>query len=169
MKKLLIVALLPLLFIACAKEEDINPQFRTPTCEDTADDGKFEAFTQPETAQFLKYYNMIADTELTAAAPWTYITGHQLFNRSIQYEPFMVYKIKQPVQFFMYMPLKTQQEQYYSWTRKSLDTSKTDTINIYNVRLLNLQPGCYRMYYVFSDTDTGVVYTKGHYDIEIKQ
>jgi hypothetical protein len=168
MKKLLITALLPLLFVACAKEEDINPQFRTPSCEDTTDDGKFESYTQSETAQFLKYYQVIADTEYTAFAPSTYISGHQLFNSGIDYAPYFVYKIKQPVQFFMYMPLKTQQEQYYSWTRTSLDTSKTDTINIYNVRLLNLQPGCYRLYYVFSDTDTGTVYTKGHYDLQIK-
>jgi len=80
----------------------------------------------------------------------------------------MVYRINRPVKMFAFMPLKTQQEQYYSWVQTPVDSSKNDTINLYNVRNLALQTGCYRVYYVVSDTDTGTVFTKGHYDIEIK-
>jgi hypothetical protein len=169
MKKILITALLPLLFFACAKEEDVNPGFRTPSCEDTTDDGKFEKYTQSEIAQFLDRYTFVPDVESDTVISYKYMTSRELFNNSIIYDPTFIYKLKRPAQLFMYMPLKTQQEQYYSWTRRSLDTSVIDTINIYHARLQSLQPGCYRLYYVFSDTDTGTVYTKGHYDIQIKQ
>jgi hypothetical protein len=168
MKKLLIVALLPLLFYACAKEDDTNPGFREPSCEDTTDDGLFEKYTLSEEVQFLKDYKVIPEVESDTIIRYKYISSRELFNRSIIYDPIFVYKLKRPAQLFIYMPLKTQQEQYYSWSRRSTDTSMIDTINLYNARLQALQPGCYRLYYIFSDTDTGTVYTKGHYDIQIK-
>lgn len=168
MKKILIATALPFLLFACAKEDDVNPGFREPTCEDTTDDGQFENFTLPERSQLLGKYLSIPETEDEGVIAYKYMTSRELFNNSIIYDPSFIYKLNKPAQLFVYMPLKTQQQQYYSWTRQSLDTSKIDTINIYNARLQSLQPGCYRLYYVFSDTDTGTVYTKGHYDIQIK-
>ena len=172
MKRVLIAALLPLLFFACAKEDETNPAFREPSCADTTDDGHFEKYTLPEQVQFLKYFKWVADTEWHGYIRYNYINGHVLYNRNLDYNPILVYRPENghKVKFFGYIPLKTQQEQYYSWVNESSDSSRNDTINIYQLRELNpqLQPGCYRLYYIFAEADSTIVYSKGHYDFEIK-
>lgn len=168
MKKLFLIALLPILVAACAKQDDNNPSFRTPTCSDTTDDGIFENYSNSEAAQFLKYYKNIPATPDTTVLKFLQISSHTLYNKAILYDPYIYYKVNRPTLCFVYLPLQTQQQEYYSWVQTVSDTSQVDTIAVYNARLLNLQRGCYRLYYVFSDTDTGTVFNKGHYDIEIK-
>lgn len=170
MKRLFIAAVLPVLFFSCAKEEVTNPAFRAPSCEDTTDDGRFEAFTMPESTQFLSSFKNIPDQEVPGVIRYQFLNNRTLYNNGVDYSPYMVYRINQPVLFFAYMPFKNQQEKYYSWLQTSADTSRNDTINLYNLRKLQpqLQPGCYRIYYVFSDSDTTTVLSKGHYDIEVK-
>src|SRR5690606_41826148 len=101
---------------------------------------------------------------------YQFVNSRTLYNTGIDYSPYMVYRIDQPVRFFAYMPYRNQAETYYSWVRASTDTSKNDTVNFYNIRKLEprLQPGCYRIYYVFSNLDSTTVLSKGHYDIEVK-
>lgn len=166
MKKILIAALLPVLFFSCAKEEDTNVQFRTPTCADTTDDGRFEEYTSSEKAELLKYYKSIPDAEDTSAIAYTKMTSHVLYNNAVIYDPVFVYKQKKTTQLFVYMPYEL--EKYYSWTNTSTDTTDSLNIAIYNVRLQHFSPGCYRLYYIFSEPNYGKIYTKGHYDIEIK-
>ena len=170
MKRILLAAILPVLFIACAKEDDVNPSFRTPTCTDTTDDGKFEAYTLPEQTEFLRWFRTVPETEDTTAIRYHYLNARILYNRGVDFNPYLVYRTNRPITFFGYLPLQTQAGQYYSWIRTTIDSSLNDTISLYQLRELSpqLQPGCYRLYYIFSDTDTGTVFTKGHYDLEIK-
>ena len=173
MKRIALVALLPFLFVACAKEEITNEGFRPPTCADTSDDGKFEKFTTSEAFQFLRFNLEVPEVEDPSALAFKYITSRELFNRSVIFDPILVFKRNRPLQFHMYMQYRIIQENYYSWTSLRTDTAGIDTINIHNLRQLGLQPGCYRLYYVFSDTTSrdsvhGKVLTKGHYDIEVK-
>lgn len=170
MKRLLIAAILPVLFFACNKEEeDLNPPLRTPTCADTTDDGVFEKFSKSEEAQFLSAYKYVPDTEFKQVIRYKYLNSHILFNNGIDYSPYLVYRVNRPVKVFVYLPFYSQQEQYYSWVQTAVDSSRNDTINLYNARELALQAGCYRLYYVVADNNSDTVYTKGHYDIEIKK
>jgi hypothetical protein len=168
MKRLFLLAALPLLFFACAKEEVENPGFREPSCEDTTDDGRFEDYSGSEAAQFLWKYTNVPATQNDSVLDFIKITNRVLNNNGVDYYPYILYKAKRAVTVHTYVPLKIQQQQYYSWVNKYSDTSKVDTIRLYQMRKLNLQPGCYRAYYIYSDNDTGTVYTKGHYDIQIK-
>lgn len=171
MKKILIAALLPLFIISCDKNENTNIGFREPNCADTLDEGIFEDFTSSEKAQFIKDTIVIPAVELDSTVASKYISGRLLRNNEIFYEPFLVYRLNRPAHFNMYMPTKEAQEQYFSWfmpweSAQSLDSVK---INIYNARQMQLEPGCYRLYYVFTDTGAvKTVLTKGHYDIEIR-
>lgn len=173
MKKLLIAALLPLFFFSCDKNENTNIGFREPTCADTTDEGIFEDFTSAEKAQFLLTDTaiVIPNMELDSVVNSKYISGRILRNNEIFYEPYLVYKLHRPANFHMYMPTKEAQEQYFSWFMPWQQASGQDSvkINIYNVRQMQLEPGCYRLYYVFTDTGAiRTVLTKGHYDIEIR-
>ncbi|HRO42417.1 MAG TPA: hypothetical protein PL009_06255 [Flavipsychrobacter sp.] len=170
MKKVLIAALLPVLFFACAKEEVTNPVFRDPTCADTTDEGMFEKFTQPESVEFLRYFKVIPDTEFKWVVRYQHINSRILYNRSVDYNPFITYRVNKPAKIFAFLPFPNQPEQYYSWVVNAPDTSIDYQVNLYHLRAQSpqLQTGCYRIYYVVSDVDTGTVYTKGHYDLEIK-
>lgn len=169
MKKLLIMAVLPLLFFACAKEEDVNPPLPSPTCADTTDDGIFEKFNSPETALFLRKYKNIPETEDSSALGVHYITSREIENKGTIYDPKFIYLPRRPIQMMVYLPYYRNTQQVYSWVRSAnFNTTDPDTVNIFNARLLNLPVGCYRLYYVVSDTGYGKVYTKGHYDLTIR-
>ncbi|MBS1782961.1 MAG: hypothetical protein JSS78_07830 [Bacteroidetes bacterium] len=170
MKKFLLAAMLPILFFSCAKEEVTNPLFRTPSCADTTDDGVFEAFTLPEKAQLLRYFKIIPDTQINFVMRYQNINGRVLYNRITDYNPFIRFRTNLPVKIFAWMPFSQNNEKYYSWVVNAPDTSMDYTVNIYQLRdqypqLLN---GCYRIYYAVSSSDTGIVYTKGHYDFEVR-
>jgi hypothetical protein len=67
------------------------------------------------------------------------------------------------------MPTKVSQEQYQSWVIPWVAFADSQRANIYNIRPRQLEPGCYRLYYVFVDTGKiKTVLSKGHYDIEIR-
>lgn len=166
MRKILIAAILPVLLFACAKEEKTNVQFRTPTCADTTDDGIFEAYTSSETAELLRYHGTVPDSPDRSYIAFNNITSHVLYNNAIIYDPVFQYKQNKPAQVYVYLPYEV--EKYYSWTNYSGDTTNTLNIPIYNARLMHLVPGCYRIYYIFSAPNFGTIYSKGHYDIEIK-
>jgi hypothetical protein len=165
-KLLFCCAALSLLFSACDKEDTVNTGFRTPDCADTLDDGRFELFNAPETSRFLNFYKEVPETEKTLALAFQYLDGKKLVNTAIDYLPVFRYKALEPVAVYGYFAYGD--NQYYSWTRTAFPGSDTSFIPIYNVRNLNLQPGCYRFYYVVSDTGLKKVFTKGHYDLEIK-
>ncbi len=170
MKRLLIAAALPLVFFSCAKEEVTNPAFREPTCSDTTDEGIFEHFTQPEAAEFLRWFRFVPDTGFS---PMFYqnINDRILYNRATtSYSPYIKFMPMLRGKMFVYMPFPNQPEKYYSWVETTTDTTVETRINIYHLRELNpqLQSGCYRLYYVYATTDSGFVLDKGHYDIEVK-
>lgn len=171
MKKILFIALLPVILIACEKEENTNEMFRTPDCTDTTDDGIFEKYTTSEEATFLRFYSSIPEKEVADAVPYIAMSSRTLYNASPIYDPLLLFKLNQKAQLFVYMPYTT--GKYYSWTNIYSNTTDTLSVAIYNVRSMNLTAGCYRLYYIFSDstyTDTsyGKVLTKGHFDFEIK-
>jgi len=169
--KRLFIAILPLILFSCAKEENINVGFREPTCQDTTDDGRFEEFTSSEMAQFLTDSIRFINNFGVDSIADMYISGRELRNNEIFYDPYIVYRLKTPADFYMYIPTKEAQEQYYTWEvpYNSIWDQDSVKINIYNIRPLQLEPGCYRMYYVFTTPDSmRMVITKGHYDIEIK-
>lgn len=171
MKKILLIALLPVAIMACEKEENVNEQFRTPNCSDTTGEGIFEKYTTSEEATFLKYYHTVPETEVSGAVEYIGITSRILYNASHVYEPVFQFKLNQKSQVHLYMPYVTGKT--YSWTNIYTNTTDTQSLAVYNVRNLDLTPGCYRLYYIFSDstyTDTsyGKVLTKGHFDITIK-
>ncbi len=98
-----------------------------------------------------------------------YIKGRLLRNREVFYDPYLVFRLYRPADFYMYMPTKESQEQYQSWVIPWNPSVDSQRANIYNVRARLLEPGCYRLYYVLVDTGkTKTVFTKGHYDIEIR-
>lgn len=166
MKKILIAAILPVLLFSCAKEEKTNVQFRTATCADTTDDGKFEAYTSAEIGELLRYHGTIPDSPNNNYIAYTGMTSRVLYNNSVIYDPAFRYKQKSPAQLYVYLPYDV--EKYYTWTNYSSDTTDTLNIAIYNARLQHLLPGCYRLYYIFSEPNFGKIFTKGHYDIEVK-
>ncbi len=170
MKRILVAAVLPFLFIACAKEENTNPGFRVPNCADTTDEGRFEHYTKPEFTQFLRFFKNVPDTEDTSVVRYQMINGRLLYNRSVDFNPYIIYRMKKPAKIFAFLPFPNQPEKYYSWVVNAVDTTTDYHVNLYHLRTLQpqLQLGCYRLYYVVSDVDTGTVYTKGHYDLEIK-
>jgi hypothetical protein len=180
MKKLLLAAFLPVLMLSCAKEEVTNPVFRTATCSDTTDEGRFENFTAPEFEEFLRYFRAVPDTEYRfKVAPDSdfmpvvrrqSINSRILYNRGVDYNPYITYKLRRPAKVFAFLPFPNQPEQYYSWVVNVEDTASEYKVNLFHLRQQNpqLQAGCYRVYYVISDVDTGMVFTKGHYDLEIK-
>lgn len=170
MKKILIAAILPMLFFACAKEEETNPAFRPPTCEDTTDEGRFEKFTLPESAQLLQHFKNVPDAEIPGIVDDQFISNRILFNRNADYNPYISYKLNRAAKIFVAMPFPNQPEQYYWWVVTATDTSVDYKINLFQLREQKpqLQTGCYRLYYMISDTDTGTVFTKGHYDLQIK-
>lgn len=174
MKKILFIALLPVVLVACEKEENTNEQFQLPTCADSTDEGIFEKFTTAEKEELLKFHISVPETEDGSAIAFTHMTSRILHNESVIYDPVFQYKQLKPTHALLYLPYKT--GTYYSWNHISDNLTDTLEFSIYNVRHLQLTPGCYRLYYVFADlpivTDTstsyGTVFTKGHYDIEIK-
>jgi len=170
MKKILVAAVLPILLFACAKEEETNPAFRVPTCADTTDEGRFEAFTQPESIEFLRYFRVVPDTEFKSVVRFQTINSRILYNRGVDYNPYITYSLRKEAKIFAFMPYPNQPEQYYSWVVNAPDTNSEYTVNLFHLRQQSpqLQAGCYRIYYVISNTDTGIVYTKGHYDLEVK-
>lgn len=170
MRKLVIAAIMPVLFFACAKEENTNPAFREPTCADTLDDGIFENYTAPETVEFLRYFRSVPPMPVPNVVRYHYINSRTLYNRGVDYSPYVTFNFKRPAMVFAFVPFPNQPEQYYSWVLNAEDTLQEYKVNLYHLRQHEpkLQPGCYRMYYVVSDSDTGVVFTKGHYDFEIK-
>lgn len=170
MKKILLAAIFPFLLIACAKEEVTNPSFRSPTCVDTTDEGIFENFTMPETVEFLRFFTVIPDSAYYRGLDSVFINGRVLYNRGIDYNPYIGFKCDTAARIFAFVPFSNQPEQYYSWVIDAWDTSQTYQVNLYHLRQQDpqLQAGCYRVYYVVSSSDTGFVYNKGHYDFEIK-
>ena len=170
MKKLLIADVLPIMLFSCAKEEKTNPLFREPTCADTTDEGKFEAYTMPEATEFLRFHKVIPDTPYSKVVRYQVMSGRVVYNRRVDYNPFIVYRMNKPVKIFGYLPFPNQPEKYYSWVVNAPDTSQDYRMNVYQLREHNpiLEPGCYRLYYVVSDMMTDTVYTKGHYDVEVK-
>ncbi len=170
MKKLLIAALLPLLIFACAKEEDINPPLTTPTCEDSTDDGVFREFNLPETSLLLLPDSLeIPDTETPGIVDTMYMTSRVLRKNSIIYDPKFVFRPNRPMHVSMYLSYYKSSNKLYTWYQFVNDTSKNVEYNIYNARELNLEDGCYRMYYVFEDSARRQVLTKGHYDLTVKK
>jgi len=171
MKHVLLLAILPFIFFSCEKQQqNTNIGFREPNCVDTTDDGIFEAFTNAEAGQFLKNYAVVPDSEDLTFLTQKYITGRLIRNNEIFYDPYFVYKINKPANFYMYLPTKKMQEEYQSWNIPYNPAKDSVKINLYNIRTLRLDPGCYRLYYVFTDTSVKktMVLSKGHYDIEIR-
>ncbi|RYG51225.1 MAG: hypothetical protein EOO01_08955 [Chitinophagaceae bacterium] len=156
------------IIFGCDKQENTNIGFREPTCQDTTDDGVFETFTSSETAQFLDTLN-VPETGVDTLIQYMQISGRELRNDQIFYEPYLRYKLSRPAEFYLYLPYKNQQEHYYAWPKQVNNIEDTVKVNIYNVRPEQLDEGCYRLYYVFVDTGASrTVLSKGHYDIEIK-
>jgi hypothetical protein len=166
MKKLVLFAFLPIIFIACNRDETIvNDPFRTPTCQDTTDDGVFEEFNSPETASFLKYYEDVPTSRDTSAIRYTFMSSNVLLNYGFEYEPYFVYNQKKHLDLRVYLAYGN--NQFYTWHSVSPWVDSPIHVAIYNARLLKLAPGCYRAYYVLADTAFGKVVDKGHYDISI--
>lgn len=170
MKRLLIAAILPVIFFSCAKEEITNPAFRAPTCADTTDDGVFEAFTAPEKVELLRHFKYVPDTEFHYVMRQNTINDRTIHNRGVDYNPYITYQFYVPAKVFAWVPIPNQPEKYYSWVVNAPDTASEYKVNLYQLRQLSpqLQAGCYRVYYVVSTSDTGIVYSKGHYDLQIK-
>jgi len=166
MKKLLLLALFPLALYSCEKDEDTNPQFREPTCDSLQDDGIFEAYTQPETNEFLRFYEMVPATEVPNTVNYVNMSSRKLYNNSIALDPVFIYKQSIPTNLIIYLP-HDGPEKYYSWVRNDTTVNDTLAVPIYNARSLNLPVGCHRLYYVFADTAYGKVLTKGHFDFEV--
>jgi len=170
MKRLVIAAVLPILFFSCAKEENTNPSFREATCADTTDDGLFEQYTRPEKTELLRYFRVVPDTAFKGVVRRQMIDTRVLHNRAVDLSPYIRYRFNVPVKIFAWMPYPNQPEQYYSWVVDALDTAMDYQVNLFQLRQQSpqLQKGCYRIYYAVGTTDTGIVYTKGHYDIEVR-
>ncbi len=169
MKKILSVVILSFILFSCDKQANTNIGFREPTCSDTTDEGKFESFTNAEYAQFLNNYQIVPGIQVDSVVKQMYIKGRLLRNREVFYDPYLVFRLYRPADFYMYMPTKESQEQYQSWVIPWNPSVDSQRANIYNVRARLLEPGCYRLYYVLVDTGkTKTVFTKGHYDIEIR-
>lgn len=168
MRNLLFVAALSVALVSCDKEQEPIPQFRMPTCTDTTDDAKFEAYTKPEYQEFLRFYNSVPETEDVSAVPYVGITSHILYNNSNTFDPVFRYKQNRPTNLVIYMPIGGP-EKYFSWVRNSTEVTDTSTVAIFNARSLTLAEGCYRMYYIFADSAYGNVLNKGHIDIEVRQ
>ena len=164
MRKWLLLSLIPVLLYSCDKEDEINTGLSQPTCEDTTDDGKFMKFNAPETARFLENYSEIPEVELTDSLVYHKLTSRKVVDQSIEFSPMLIYKTKRPTLFWAY--LSYGDNQFYSWNRETFGTDDSVNIAVYNARNLGLQNGCYRLYYVFSDTGYGKVFTKGYYDLE---
>jgi hypothetical protein len=169
MKKILSVIILSLILFSCDKQENTNIGFREPTCNDTTDEGVFESYTNAETAQFLNTYQIVPNFEVDSVIKQMYLTGRLLRNREVFYDPYLVFRLNRPADFYMYMPTKVSQAQYQNWVIPWTPFADSQRANIYNVRPRQLEPGCYRLYYVFVDTGkVKTVFTKGHFDIEIR-
>jgi len=166
MKRLVLFVFLPILFAACNRDETVtNDPFRAPTCQDTTDDGVFEDFNSPETASFLKYYKSVPNQRDTSAIRYTKMTSNTLMNYGFEYEPAFVYNQKKHLDLRVYLAYGD--HKFYSWSSQSPYVDSPIHVAIYNARLLKLQPGCYRAYYVLADTVYGKVVDKGHYDIHV--
>lgn len=170
MKRLFIAALLPVLMFSCAKEENTNPAFREVTCGDTTDDGIFEQYTLPERLELLRDFTLVPDTPFKGVVRSQYIDTRILHNWAVDYSPYITYHFNVPAKIFAWMPYPNQPEQYYSWVVDAPDTSLDYQVNLYHLRQQSpqLQTGCYRIYYAVGTPDTSMVYTKGHYDIEVR-
>jgi hypothetical protein len=168
MKKLLIIALLPLAIYSCEKDENTNPVFRAITCEDTTDDGVFEEYTMPEAEAFLHGYKSVPIVADANALDFVQMSARILYNNSIDLGPSLIYQQNVPTNLIVYLPIGGPRK-YYSWI--DADTTLDDTLSvpIYNARSLKLPEGCHRLYYVFSDTAFGKVLNKGHFDIEVRK
>lgn len=167
LRKLALIALLPLAIISCDKKDDVNTGLRTPTCTDTTDDGKFEDYNAPETALFLKLYQDVPKDEDKSAVKLLKITTRRMINESQEREPRLVYYNNKPTILWAYLPYGD--NLYYSWKRYSMPSADSAEVALYNARNLNLTPGCYRVYYIYSDTGSKKVFTKGHYDFEVRR
>lgn len=168
MRNLLFVAVMSMMLFSCDKDKDPIPQFRTPSCTDTTDDGKFEAFTEPEAHEFLRFYKSVPDSADNSALSYVGISSHILYNNSIAYDPVFKYKQNRPTNLVIYMPIGGP-EKYFSWVRNNDNITDTATVAIFNARSLSLSEGCYRLYYVFADSAFGKVLNKGHMDIEVRR
>ncbi len=167
LRKLLFLSLFPTLLFSCDKTDDVNTGLSIPTCEDSTNDGRFEAFNAPETSHFLNFYDEVPDAEIAGSIDTIRLTSRRLINEDQSFEPALIYSQLRPG--IMWAYLSYGDNQFYSWMRESLIAADSMQISVYNARNLALTPGCYRLYYVFSDTGYHRVFTKGHYDIQVRK
>ncbi len=168
MKKLLVIALLPLALYSCEKDEITNPQFRPITCEDTTDDGIFEEYTQPEVQEFLRFYKEIPEVADANFLDSIAMTSRILYNNSTVYDPILVYKQNRKSNLIVYVPTGGPGK-YYSWVQNDTTVMLPIGVPIYTARTAQLPVGCHRLYYVFADTAFGTVLNKGHFDFEVRK
>ena len=168
MKKLLVIALLPLALYSCEKDEMTNPQFRPVTCNDSTDDGVFEEYTQPEATEFLRFYKEVPETGDASFLDSLTMNSRILYNNSTVYDPVIVYQQNRKSNLIVYLPTGGP-EKYYSWVQNDTLKNQPITVPIYTARTAKLPEGCHRLYYVFADTAFGKVLTKGHFDFEIRK
>ncbi len=169
MKKVLLALTLPIIMIACAKEEDVNPPLSTPTCEDTTDDGVFVDFNKTERALFINDSLEVPDVATTEIVDTMFLSGRVVRNYQNFYTPSFVFKPKRPMHVTLHLPYRRNEQKDYSWYRYVHPlTDDSVVFNIYNVQQVQLDEGCYRLYYVFEDSARTKVLNKGWYDLIIK-
>lgn len=167
LRRALALLLLVSFLFGCDKKDEVNTGLRTPTCSDTTDDGQFETFNAPETARFLNGYKSVPTGEDKSALKELFITSRKMINESQERAPRLIYTNNKPVLVWAYLPYGD--NLFYSWRSSAYVASDSVSIALFNARNLNLTPGCYRVYYIFSDTGSKQVFTKGHYDFEVRR